>query len=165
MSASPLHELADLVFENADKMPDGVYKSILDGLMEIKQSREEDERVAELLQIVEWRREQWWEERQEAKKLREENEKLRDEFQRFRAGIQFLCDESPVISGAVSCVFGVRRPWVVRGGAVDTEPVEGHPELVRIKEPGHEMHGKVITDDEHQTVMVEDGHGGWMPRV
>ena len=84
MSASPLHELAELVFENAEKMPDGVYKSILDGLMKIKQSREEDERVADEDEMVAWWREQWWQERQEAKKLREENEKLRDEFQRFR---------------------------------------------------------------------------------
>ena len=152
MSASPLHELAELVFENAEKMPDGVYKSILDGLMKIKQSREEDERVADEDERVVWWREQWWQERQEAKKLREENEKLRDEFQRFRAGIQELSDESPVFSW---------EGWV--GCDVDTEPVEGHPELLRIKEPGHEMHGKVITNDEHQTVMVEDGHGGWKP--
>lgn len=49
------------------------------------------------------------------------------------------------------------------GEAVDTEPVEGHPGLVRIKCPGHEMDGKVITEDEDQTVMVPDGNGGWKP--
>jgi len=67
-SADTLRELSDLVFENAEKMPDGVYKSILDGLMKIKKSQETTASVSP----------DWWMSPYAVQRIQEYDELLRD---------------------------------------------------------------------------------------
>ena len=49
------------------------------------------------------------------------------------------------------------------GEEVNTEPVEGYDGLLRIVQEGHEMHGKVIREDDQTEMVWNEEQDNWVP--